>query len=288
MLFEMHEPTGPIGEYCARFIYYQGFQPEHKIERVVPDGCLYLIFELDHQPRNVFDNQSLESIAELRHAWISGAQNEYISISAHEDSEMFVIQFKPGGAARLLPGDVSQFTNRVLSVEAVLGTNLGNATLKLRDSLLQAANPAAKFDHAQTFLAEHTRTQDAADAIVADIVLAIIENSTTQLKNIIGDCGYSQKQIIHHFKTRVGLTPKAFQRIVRFNEILPKIMEQQSVSWNKISIECDYFDQSHFIKEFKNFSGYSPRDFLSEQKHHEATNFFPLIDTEQPVPIDRG
>lgn len=274
MIFEQHVP-GEKFPYVQSFIYYKGFQPEHHIERVVPDGSIYLIFELDGFTRQVFDNDSLEAKAEYTECWLSGAQTEYLSISAHKNSEMFVIQFKPGGASRLLGADVSAHTNQVIAAQEILGEELG----VLREALLGANSPSDTFTLAETYLEEHCREADGIDGIVAKLVVAIQDNSMGKLKDLIADAGYSQKQLIHHMKQRVGLTPKAFQRIVRFNEILPKIMAKQSVTWNTISVECDYFDQSHFIKEFKRFCGYSPKQFLKEQKDHEAANFFPLSDS---------
>ncbi len=267
---------GELAEFVQSLIYYKGFQPGHHIERVVPDGSIYLIFELDGMTRKVFDNDSLEARAEYTGGWLSGAQTEFLSISAHENSEMFVIQFQPAGAARLLPAPVDRYSNQVIQADQIFS----EMTVRLRDDLLAAETPADKFKLAESFLIEQCRAADGVDAIVMALVRAIQENSTSKLKDLSANVAYSQKQLIHHFKQRVGLTPKAYQRIVRFNELLPKIMERQTVAWNKISVECDYFDQSHFIKEFKRFCGYSPKQFLVEQKDHEAANFFPLTEDD--------
>jgi AraC-like DNA-binding protein len=233
---------------------------------------MYLIFELDGMTRQTFVNETLAPKGEFRKAWVSAAQTEYLSISAHANSEMFVVQFRPGGAARLLNGDISEYSNQVIDAAVLLGDDV----LGLRQQLLDAADQAARFAAVTAYLTEHCRPADTIDTVVADLVQAIQENSTAKLKDLIRDAGYSQKQLIHHFKQRVGLTPKSYQRIVRFNELLPKIMAKQTVAWNTISVECDYFDQSHFIKEFRTFCGYSPKQFLVEQKDHGGANFFPL------------
>lgn len=211
MIFEMHEPRSPLDDFCAQFIYYKGFQPAHRIERVVPDGCSYLIFELDGITRHLFDNESLQPTADFREAWLSGAQNEYISISAHNDSEMFVIQFKPGGAARLIGGDISKFSNRVVDGKEIFGDKIGS----LRKSLVAAETPTEKFEVARRFLVAEAKPAIKADRLVCELVQAIQANATTQLQEIISESDYSQKQLIHHFRTRVGLTPKVFQAIAR-------------------------------------------------------------------------
>jgi len=74
-----------------------------------------------------------------------------------------------------------------------------------------------------------------------------------------------------------GLTPKVFHRIFRFNEILKQLQGKQHLVWAQIAYEFGYSDQSHFIKEFKEFSGFNPQEFINSEYHRdEETNFFPL------------
>ncbi|MCB1691147.1 MAG: AraC family transcriptional regulator [Pseudomonadales bacterium] len=272
MILEMHEPAGQLSAFVEAFIYYKGFMPDHSVERVVPDGSAYLIFELDGIPRHLFDNETLTPIATFRRAWVSGVQSRYISISAHENSEMFVVKFRIGGARPLLGRDASEWTDRVVPAEDILD----NVATVLRDQLLAAESPQEKFGKAAAWLENLLDESSTVDPMVSDMVTAIQGNQSASLKSLVDNSGLSQKQLIHRFRVTVGTTPKTFQRIMRFNEILPLIMERQSVSWNRICADCDYYDQSHFIREFREFCGYNPREFLSEQSGHEAHNFFPL------------
>lgn len=73
-----------------------------------------------------------------------------------------------------------------------------------------------------------------------------------------------------------GITPKYYQRILRFNEILQHIHQQENICWSNIAHACGYSDQSHFIKEFKHFSGFNPCDFIQQEFNNEEANFFPL------------
>ncbi len=86
----------------------------------------------------------------------------------------------------------------------------------------------------------------------------------------------SQKKLIDEFKKFVGLTPKYYQRILRFNDLLQKIQHKDSVTWRDIAQDCGFFDQSHFIKEFRHFSGMNPEQFIGNEFHKTEPNFFPL------------
>ena len=98
----------------------------------------------------------------------------------------------------------------------------------------------------------------------------------SKLKEIIGSYTGTQKHLISQFKKFVGLTPKNYQRIQRFNEIFMQMQNDQFLSWSDIALQCGYSDQSHFIREFKHFSGFNPESYLKHEDQDHPTNFFPL------------
>ena len=78
--------------------------------------------------------------------------------------------------------------------------------------------------------------------------------------------GLSQRRFIQVFKAEVGITPKLFSRIQRFQQIRTFIQHYPSINWADLAIDLGYFDQSHFIREFLEFSGLSPTDYMNRQK----------------------
>ncbi len=274
MHFKSRTPAAPLDQHVQSIFHYKHFMPEHSIERMLPDGRTYLIFELDGIERTLYDRLTLKPIQTYIRVWLAGMQKHYISISAHRNSEMFVVQFKPGGLSAFLQQPLSDFDNQVVSAESVFGESVIRLHAALKSS---NGNETKMFALAESFLNSIGKfEQTAGHVLVSNIIAAIEANAALQLQDVVANAGYSQKQAIQLFKKYVGLNPKTFQRIVRFNEILPLVMEKKSVSWQHICAECFYYDQSHFIREFKAFSGYNPREFLTEQGSHPETNFFPL------------
>jgi len=274
MHFVTHEISAELSPYVNSIFHFKHFMPDHSIERVVPDGFIYLIFELDGKNRNTFDNDSLRPIAEHRTAWLSGLHKHYISISSHKDSEMFVIQFKPAGLQPFLVNPISELNNKITPAEDLFGASV----VELREALvLQTDDDQNMFALAEQFLINISKIkQDQPRKLVEKMLNAIQTNSAAQLQDVVSKFNYSNKQAIHIFKNYVGLNPKSYQRIVRFNEILPLIMAKKSIAWDDVCADCFYYDQSHFIKEFKAFCGYSPREFLIQHGNYNTTNFFPL------------
>ena len=76
------------------------------------------------------------------------------------------------------------------------------------------------------------------------------------------------------FKFHVGMTPKGFLRVIRFQKAIEEISNRTSVDWTSIAHESGYYDQAHFINDFKAFSGYTPSEYA--QKQFEYLNYIPV------------
>lgn len=275
MFFDNPKPQSPHDKFVDSFIYFKGYTPQHSIERVVPDGHIYLIFELDGLSRCIYDNVSLKPTKHFSKCWLSGLQKNYISISAKENSEMFVIRFKPGGVLPYLHSSLDEISDTVVDATEFFG----DSVLKLREKMIGAESSEDKYMLVNQFLTDHfqeklTPHPDIFEAI--DRISGEPEFLETSMLELIEESAFSKKHFIDLFRKSVGVTPKYFQRILRFNCILPKIQQQEDISWPQISAECGFYDQAHFIKEFKTFSGYNPEAFLVDQKDHGEINFFPI------------
>jgi AraC-like DNA-binding protein len=82
----------------------------------------------------------------------------------------------------------------------------------------------------------------------------------------------SHKQFIEQFRREVGLTPKLFCRIRRFQEVLGLIHSQKTVNWADVACSCGYFDQAHFVNDFLAFAGLNPSAYL-DRRLEEDQNF---------------
>lgn len=272
MIFETHILENPLINYIESIFYFKGFKPEHSIERVVPTGHLFIIFELDGLERHTFDNKSLQPNGNYSKAWVSGIHKKYISISAHQDSEMFVIQFKTNGASPFFDIPISELNNKVIAAEKLFG----NGILEVRNQILKTERTSEKFKIAENWLLNKFNENNAAPKEIQSILEEIQSKPISDSSAIIALYPNSQKHLIHQFKKYFGLTPKVLHRIFRFNEILKQIHNKQQLKWTDIAYEFGYADQSHFIKEFKEFSGFNPQEFINADHHKNEPNFFPL------------
>lgn len=273
MKFETHIIQKSLEEYIESIFYFKGFMPEHSIERVVPTGHIFIIFELDGMQRHTFDNDTLEPIGTFSKVWISGMHKNHLSISAHHDSEMLVIQFKPAGTFPFFHQPAYQINNKVDAAQNLLGDDI----LHLRLQILNLNTSTEKFKAIEEWLHNRiSRNNETASHELLNILRMLQDQPFINHHQVVKSYPRTQKHLINQFKKFVGLTPKVLHRIFRFNEILKKIHLEEKIDWPQIAYQFGYSDQSHFIKEFKEFSGFNPQAFINSDFHKGEPNFFPL------------
>ena len=272
MIFETHILEPPLKDHIESVFHFKGFRPDHSMERVVPTGHLFIIFELDGFTRHTFNNATLKPNGDFRKVWISGMHKDYLSISAHQESEMLVVQFKTSGAYPFLQIPIVTLNNRVVNGQEILGTEI----LEVREKLLATTNSIEKFKIVEAWLLGGFDASKSTPQEIISVLGQLKSKPITDGKEIIASYPNSQKHLIDQFKKYFGLTPKVFHRIFRFNEILKQIQDKKLLNWAAIAYEFGYADQSHFIKEFKEFSGFNPQEYINADYHKDEPNFFPL------------
>ena len=272
MNFNTHELSDQLNVYVESIFHFKGFIPDHALERVVPTGHIYLLIELDGMMRHTFDNDSLEPNANYQHVWLSGMHKKYITISAHENSEMLVIQFKAAGAYPFIHQPINKFNEVIVAADSIFGKEI----MQLRKKCLTAKESVDKFALVEAWLIGRLDETRKPSAELLSVLEKLQVEDASRHQGIIDTYPYTQKHLIDQFKKYVGLTPKYYQRILRFNDILQQIQHQKQISWPDVAIQCGYSDQSHFIKEFRHFSGFNPSEFLQHEFQSDEANFFPL------------
>ncbi|MCB0278709.1 MAG: helix-turn-helix transcriptional regulator [Calditrichaeota bacterium] len=272
MIFELTKPSPPLDQYVELLTYFANYSPDHEIERLLSDGSANIIFCLDQQDRYIFNNQSLEKDQKCTRVWLSGMHSNFLSISAGSlNSSMLVIRFHAGGSYPFIQMPIIDLNNLVVDAELVFGQEI----LDLYEQLCEDSDAQSKFRLVENWLMKRLQRCLLPETVIQYAVQHIKQSpSLESLKQISDQCGYSQKQFIHLFKKHIGLSPKAYQRIIRFNQVLQEIERHRHINWSQLVYDCGYYDQAHFIKEFKLFSGMNPSQFLAERG--EYTNYIPI------------
>ena len=262
MIYRSHIPRAPLSEFIEWFWYYEGLEPEAPMERVLPHGALELIIDLRSEPKRLFDREDQRRFTRFRRGWLSGAHSGYIVIEAMAGGSMIGAHFKPGGAHPFFRFPVNELQDSVVELENIWG----RAFDTLRDELLEAPTAAAKFRVLEEFLLEQARGSSIAPLRVSYALKRFeADPSADTIQSLAGELGVSHKHFIHEFSRWVGLTPKLFCRIRRFQQVLARIETSRAVEWADVSNACGYYDQAHFIRDFRHFSGLNPSAYVTDR-----------------------
>ena len=262
MIFKQKIPPSPLDNFVRNIVYYKGYSPEHDKERFFPDATTNLVIDFNDQPKYIYDNISLEEKQACSKMWFSGMQTQYLTISSGADSEMMVITFNAGASFPFIKRPLDRFRDKVVPVGEIFGEHI----FEFREVLRSGKTADLKIRIAEDWLTSQIEKFTFSGEIIQHFVKQIKEEpAAVNLKTIAEKSGYSQKQFIHLFKKYVGLTPKQFHRVVRFNEILEAIHKKEKINWSDILLNCGYYDQAHFIKDFQAFAGLNPARYIEDQ-----------------------
>lgn len=273
MISKLHIPSFPLNQFVESFFYYRGYNPEHSIDRYLPDGDVQLIFDFTDYPKYIYDNHTLKEIQSCKSVWFSGFRTELITIPSGKESEMLVVTFQKGRAFPFLCEPLHVLTNVVVDAELVLK----NEILDLREALKEIAPLEQKFARLEEELLKHYRNKLSENPFVDYAISGIIAAPNQfRLKEIAAKVGYSQKHLIKIFKDHVGVAPKEFLKVIRFQKAIREIEQAETVNWASLALDCGFYDQSHFIADFKAFSGFTPADYLRQRG--PLLNYIPILD----------
>nr|WP_299889608.1 DUF6597 domain-containing transcriptional factor [uncultured Lacinutrix sp.] len=166
--------------------------PEHSIERVVPTGHVFIIFELDGIKRHTFNNNTLKPNGTFSKVWVSGMHKNYLSISAHPNSEMLVIQFKCAGAFPFFYQPIYKLNDQVSAAQDILGIEI----IELHKQILYNKTSIEKFEVVQNWLLNRINSKDIAGQDLLKIVNLLKNNPFIEHHKIIESYPKTQKHLI--------------------------------------------------------------------------------------------
>lgn len=271
MIFRAHIPRFPLDQFIEIIIYYEGVQHAHKVDRFLPNGDTEILIDFQDTPQFIYDNDTLKEIQACNRVWASGFRTEPITIPSGNDAAMMVIAFKKGKAASFFPFPMNEIADSVVDADLVWGTDFGS----LRERLLATKDIDQRFRIVEDFLIREFQSQMAINPCVAYAIGKMTERpDAISIARMNAKIGYSQKHFTEMFRRQVGVTPKSYLKIMRFQKAVRTIDASDNIDWGQVSLECGFYDQSHFINDFKHFAGFTPEQYA--KIHTNYQNYIPV------------
>jgi AraC-like DNA-binding protein len=222
-------------------------------EPVLPDGCTELIVHFGDPFRRV--TAAGDSEAQPR-AFFVGEMTRPLLVEPSRRVGTMGIRFRPGGAFPFLGFPLSELSDCVVALDVLWG----RAARDLEETLLETRSDTARIAIAEVFLLKRL-VGARRDHVVERVVSAILAGrGRERVRTFSARAGLGSRQLERRFLAAVGLGPKVFSRVIRFQNLL--CVARQAEGWAAAAAACGYFDQSHLVRDVRDFAGVSPSDLL--------------------------
>jgi AraC-like DNA-binding protein len=218
----------------------------YSVERILPRPGLELLVNLESEPHHVL--KGARNAGPFRRAWVAGAQDTAITVRSPRDTSMMGIRFRPTGGFAFFGSPMAELAGDVVELDALLGAS----PLRLQERLWETPALEERFATLEAYVAHRIRRAATPSAEVAGAVFAIRHShGTARISEVARGVGASGRRLARLFREQVGLTPKRFARVVRFQAVLAELGSREAVPWATLAQDFGFFDQAHFVKEFR-------------------------------------
>jgi AraC-like DNA-binding protein len=257
MLYVDRVPSPPLDRFIASFWCCESAPRLFALERVLPSGAAQIIVNLREDRTRVYHPET-GAIAESSGTVLAGVSTRFGIIDTVEQECVAGVSFRPGGLSPFFSVPAYELCDSDIPLEFLWSRARG---ARLREQLLAAPTPAARLDILErTMLATwQSRAVDPAIAFALENFAGLAD--TLHIPAIAGSIGLSPKRLVERFKAAVGIPPKRYCRILRFQRALSSAERGRLVDWTRIALDCGYFDQAHFIHDFRSFAGITPTGY---------------------------
>jgi AraC-like DNA-binding protein len=267
MLHRHFVPPPPFDAFIAGIWYWEGDPAAHRREAITASCNMGLLVDLSRDALGYYRGENYSEHTRIAPIAIHGAHAEPFAIDAYQPRIMGV-EFKPGGAYPFFGPAALEFLDAHIPLEFVWGA----AARRLYDRLVQAPTPE---DKARILLGALAKAAPRDLALHPAVLLALQAFDRAPHRTSVGAVAktaeLSTKTFIRVFSDQVGLTPKLYLRVARFQRVIERILLVPQIDWWDVVERHGYYDQPHFIRDFRNFTGFTPtmwQKLRGPQAHH--------------------
>jgi AraC-like DNA-binding protein len=254
--FSIHPPpprlAGSVG-----YFWSLADAPSHARERVVPSGTVEIVFNLHEDEFRIERPVAGGETARLRGAIVSGPYGRAFGVETRAHASIVGIHLEPGGATDVLGLPAAELTDRHVGLEDLWGRR----AREIRERLCAARSTAERFRILeQTLLARRSPSPGMRGEVA--FALGRLAAPGVKVADVARHVHLSQRRLIQLFTERVGMTPKRYARVRRFQRALARASGEAAPEWSRLARDCGYFDQAHLCRDWTAFTGLSPAEFV--------------------------
>jgi AraC-like DNA-binding protein len=237
--------AAPLADYVEFLWLSEGYAPGHPAERILPTGRMGLVLDIGGR----------DPISGL----LSGARTSSFLLDTSRPLSLIGVGFKAGGGYPFVGLPAGELQDLTVPLDDLWGPDVA----ELRCKVMAAPSAALRFRLLERFLLRRLATTSPRSPLV-EFALREFQDPgrLVSVGEVVERSGVSARRFIEAFRSQVGLAPKAFCRVARFRQVIDRLASATDVDWSDTAVACGYYDQAHFIHEFREFAGVNPATYL--------------------------
>ena len=245
-------------------------------QRIIPDGCIEMAFILGDDIKrytHASDKQTSkdEFILQPR-AMVLGQTIKPFYIEPTGYVNTFAIRFYPFGFANFITVPIKNLANKETPIGLLFGENTAK---ELEQEIIQASGTNERIEIMETFLFDQLNDKTTIDNIVKMTIDALLKTKgSVSINTILKKDISKRRQLERNFIKQIGISPKQLGKVIRLQAALKILLNKKTKNLTNIAYESEYYDQAHFIKDFKEFTGTNPKEFLGNESMTLSSLFY--------------
>lgn len=245
------------------------YNPNNKKQKIIPDSFIEMTFNFgDKIKRYTSENTFVTHY----NAMVMGQRTKPYYIEPMGNVDTFAICFYPHGFANFVNISLENLVDKEIAITKLFGELPAK---KLEQKIGNASNTPKRIKIIEEFLLNKLNEHTTIDSIVKKTVdILISTNGSSSIHTILKQDLSKRRQLERNFKKQIGISPKQLGKVIRLQAALKIMLEDNADNLTNIAYRSDYFDQAHFIKDFKKFIGTTPKDFLKNENMMLSSLFY--------------
>lgn len=277
MAFIEYAPSRALRNYVQSYWYLDDTYQEPIVDEFYPNGCVKVVFSIDLNVNRIGVDGTLN-----KEPWteVIGQMTRPYRLKVDGMGKTFCIRFYAHGFSRFSNIPLNQLNDLTLSSDHLFSRELGEFV----GDCLTSGRMQPLLEGVDAFLTSKLCARDLGlkDEVAEHAVRFILQNHLNpDWAELVRQCGISHRYLQRIFMEKIGFSPKFYHRIVRFQQVLKYLGQTPKANFTDTAHRFGYFDQAHFIKDFKQFTNTTPSRFFEANRpmnkyflDHRGRSFF--------------
>lgn len=253
MKYESHLPCDALKPYIRCFVVSES--EEGSTYKVLADTGIVIGFQYKGKLHRI-DGENESGLAA---SGVSGISDLHRTFRNSPNTGSVLVFFKEGGAAHFFREPLHELFRASISLYNFM---LRSELLALEEQIAEAKSDSVRIGYVECFLLNRMNHKEPDKLVLEALALIHKSKGTIRINELMEQLHTSQSPLEKRFRQAIGTTPKKFASIVRFKALMQQSNSASSLV--ELAYDAGFYDQSHFIREFKNFTGETPENFFRD------------------------